>query len=108
METKVLENLNGGSGVRQVKYILTEQEMGGKCKMYAEVTLKKDCALGFHMHANESETYYILKGRGEYNDNGTKYEVGAGDRTFTPDGCGHGLANIGDEDLVFMALIIFN
>lgn len=27
------------------------------------------------------------------------------DKTFTPDGCGHGIANTGDEDLVFMALI---
>ena len=31
--------------------------------------------------------------------------VTVGDKTFTPDGCGHGIANTGDEDLVFMALI---
>ena len=38
-------------------------------------------------------------------DNGTKRPVTVGDKTFTPDGCGHGIANTGDEDLVFMALI---
>ena len=32
----------------------------------------------------------------------------AGDVTFTPDGKGHGLTNSGDEDLVFMALIILD
>ena len=34
--------------------------------------------------------------------------VRAGDVTFTPDGKGHGLTNSGDEDLVFMALIILD
>jgi oxalate decarboxylase/phosphoglucose isomerase-like protein (cupin superfamily) len=34
--------------------------------------------------------------------------VKAGDITFTPDGCGHGLDNTGDTDLVFMALIILD
>ena len=32
----------------------------------------------------------------------------AGDVTFTPDGKGHGMKNIGDTDLVFMALINFD
>jgi mannose-6-phosphate isomerase-like protein (cupin superfamily) len=72
-----------------------------------EVTLEPGCSLGFHMHYGESETYYILTGEGEYNDNGTSWRhVKAGDITFTPDGRGHGLANTGNTDLVFMALII--
>ena len=44
--------------------------------------------------------------RREYDDNGTKRMVKAGDITYTPDGRGHGLINTGDTDLVFMALII--
>ena len=55
-----------------------------------------------------SETYYILSGKGIYSDNGTLRMVSAGDVTFTPDGKGHGLTNSGDEDLVFMALIILD
>ena len=55
----------------------------------------------------DSETYYILTGEGEYNYNGTSWRhVKSGDITFTPDGRGHGLANTGNTDLVFMALII--
>ncbi|MBP8900459.1 MAG: cupin domain-containing protein, partial [Blautia sp.] len=53
-------------------------------------------------------TYYILSGEGEYDDNGVKRPVKAGDITITPDGKGHGLANTGETDLVFMALIIFD
>ena len=45
-------------------------------------------------------------GQGEYNDNGTYRPVKAGDITFTPDNHGHALANTGNTDLVFMALII--
>ena len=75
--------------------------------MMKEVTLEPGCSLGFHMHYGESETYYILTGEGEYNDNGTSWRhVKAGDITFTPDGRGHGLANTGNTDLVFMARII--
>ena len=46
--------------------------------------------------------------KGLYNDNGTKYEVHPGDTTFTCDGAGHAIENIGDEDLVFMALILLD
>ena len=34
--------------------------------------------------------------------------VTVGDKTFTPNGQGHGIENTGDTDLVFMALIIFD
>ena len=66
------------------------------------------CTLGYHVHHNESETYYIISGQGEYNDNGMFRNVAAGDMTFTPDGKGHGLVNTGNTDLVFMALIILD
>ena len=48
------------------------------------------------------------RGEGEYNDNGTIRTVVPGDRTFTPSGFSHGMANNGDTDLVFMALIIYD
>lgn len=44
--------------------------------------------IGYHVHDGESETYYILSGRGIFNDNGTVVEVGPGDVTFTGDGEG--------------------
>ena len=83
-------------------------KVNGKCGLYSEVTLEPGCSLGYHEHHNESETYYILSGKGIYSDNGTLRMVKAGDVTFTPDGQGHGMTNTGDEDLVFMALIILD
>ena len=82
-------------------------EMGDKCGLYARVTLPPGAVLGYHEHHGNSEAYFILEGEGVYDDNGVKRAVKAGETTWTPDGCGHGLSNEdGKTDLVFMALII--
>ena len=108
MTRERVENMAGGQGHALIKRLLDEKQLNGKCRLYAEVTLEPGCSLGYHEHHNESETYYILSGKGIYSDNGTLRMVSAGDVTFTPDGQGHGLTNSGDEDLVFMALIILD
>lgn len=106
MKTERVQNMCGGKGHLIIKHLLGEQELNGKCGLYAEVTIEPGCSLGFHEHHGESETYYILKGQGIYSDNGVLRMVKAGDVTFTPDGQGHALTNTEDTDLVFMALII--
>lgn len=108
MKTERVENMCGGEGHVLIKRILGEEELKGKCGLYAQVTIEPGCSLGYHEHHGESETYYILSGTGGYNDNGTVRPVKAGDVTVTSSGNGHGLANTGDTDLVFMALIIFD
>ena len=108
MEIKKVENMHGGEGHVIIKRLLDEKQLNGKCGLYAEVTIEPGCSLGFHEHHGESETYYILSGKGIYSDNGDLRMVEAGDVTFTPDGKGHALTKSGDEDLVFMALIIFD
>lgn len=108
MTIEKVDNMCGGEGTLTLKRILNQEEMHGNCGLYAEVTIPVGASLGYHVHHSESETYYIVSGKGEYDDNGVKRIVTAGDKTFTPDGKGHGLKNIGDTDLVFMALIIFD
>ena len=87
--TEVVKNMAGGDGEVTIKRILGEKELNGKCGLYAQVTIQPGSSLGYHEHKNESETYYILSGTAEYNDNGTTRTVKAGDVTYTPDGCGH-------------------
>lgn len=107
MKISRIEQMCGGKGHVIIKEILEGEQLNGKCRLYAEVTLEPGCSLGYHEHYGESETYYILSGQGTYNDNGIFFRpVEAGDITFTPSGSGHGLANTGNTDLVFMALII--
>ena len=79
------EHMAGGNGHVIIKEILDAEQLNGKCGLYAQVTLEPGCSLGYHEHHGESETYYILQGQGEYNDNGTYRPVKAGDITFTPE-----------------------
>ena len=106
MKIRREEHMAGGNGHVIIKEILDAEQLNGKCGLYAQVTLEPGCSLGYHEHHGESETYYILQGQGEYNDNGTYRPVQAGDITFTPDNHGHALANTGNTDLGSMALII--
>ncbi len=101
-------NMRGGDGTIYIKHILEEEERNDKCRMYGEVTVHPGCSIGFHEHHGESETFYILSGTGEYDDNGNIRTVQPGDITITPDGCGHGMRNTSDSDLVFMALILLD
>ena len=78
-----------------------------KGRVFAHTTVWPGCSLGYHVHANESETYYILSGTGEFNDNGELKTVQAGDVTFTPAGEGHGIKNTGSEPMDLIALILF-
>lgn len=104
----IRENANGGKGRLIIEPILTEEQMGGKCRLYARVTLPVGSSMGIHTHQGDGESYYILEGRGRYTGDGNTWDVGPGDSTFTPDGHSHGIENIGDTDLVVMALIIYS
>lgn len=102
------EKRAGGKGTMHIERLLSKIEAGSNVPMYATVTIDVNSSLGYHLHQGETETYYILQGKALYNDNGVERELHEGDVTFTPSGSSHGIANIGDGPLVFMALIIKN
>lgn len=102
----VAEKRFGGRGSVILEHILDETLYEGLVPTYIKATLKSGCSLGLHQHNGNSEAYYILSGKGIYNDNGVLTEVEAGDTTFTADGESHGLENAGSEDLVFIALVV--
>ena len=79
-----------------------------KLRTFALAKLIPGEEVEFHIHEGESESYYIISGSAMYNDNGDEVELAAGDATFTPSGTGHGIKNIGDDTLEFIALIILD
>ena len=83
-------------------------EKNPKVRMFALAELKPGESVDYHVHNGESETYYILSGKALYNDNGDEYEALPGTVTFTPSGSGHGITNVGDEMLSFIALIVLD
>jgi len=69
---KVNENMKGGDGsVKLTSFISGPEELLNKGRLFSHIVLEKDCEIGWHVHHGEGEAYYILKGSGEYSDNGT-------------------------------------
>ena len=62
--------------------------------------------LGLHTHKGDSETYYILSGRGEYNNNGTIIDVQPGDVYYCPAGECHSIKAVG-EPIEMISLILY-
>lgn len=77
-----------------------------KARLYSLIQVKPGEEVEYHMHVGEGESFFILSGKGIYNDNGNEVDVVPGMVTFTPSGQGHSIKNTGDEMLVFIALII--
>ncbi|MDD2979085.1 MAG: cupin domain-containing protein [Hespellia sp.] len=105
-EVLKVEKCNGGAGHLLRESLLTPEQWGEHCGLFAKVTLEAGCELGYHEHHGETETYYILTGKGLYDDNGTEVAVEAGDVVYCEDGNGHGMKNAGNSDLSFVALIL--
>lgn len=100
--------LFGGPGdVRNTRILNDAEEMYNKGRLFNHIYLDPGCKVGYHVHQGDGETYYILKGEGEYNDNGDVTTVRAGDVTFVDAGEGHSLLNTGTETLEAIALILY-
>lgn len=107
MEKICEKNSCGGVGEIYLEHIIGAAEKGPNCKFFARVTIPAGSSCGYHRHEGDAETYFILSGEAEYDDNGVKRMVRAGDVTYTPDGSAHGMDNTkGREPLVFIALIL--
>lgn len=103
-----VKQMFGGQGQAKLHHILNGAgEMYGKGRVFSHVVLEPGCEIGWHIHHGDGETYYILKGHGEYSDNGTMVTLGPGDVTFVDDGQGHSLKNSGPETLEAIALILY-
>ena len=103
-----MKNAKGGMNSLFAYLILEGDEFTNAGRLFNFVTFPPNASMGYHVHEGESETYVILKGHGVYNDNGTEVEVSTGDVTYCAPGEGHGLVNNSDEELVLVALIIYD
>ncbi len=100
-------NLRGGKLVTGITDILDIPQMRGKGRLYAITRIPPGGSIGIHKHEGDFETYYILKGKARYSANDEIYEIGPGDMVQAEDGETHGIENIGDEDLEYIALVMY-
>jgi mannose-6-phosphate isomerase-like protein (cupin superfamily) len=105
MKTEEKEKMRDGEGLTQLTYLL-DGSKEKNARMFAEITLKSGCSIGYHEHKSETEYYFILSGSGEVNDNGTTVQVKTGDAIITGNGASHSIKNTGSVPLVFHAVIV--
>ena len=99
--------VRGGNGTVEITHFATAEELNNKGRLFANITLNPGCGIGFHMHENESELFYVMKGEVLYNDNGVECILGAGDVMVCPAGTGHGIACNGEETAEVCAVIVY-
>lgn len=106
-ELKTVAKLNSQGKEKMLKTNLADfEEWNPKVRLFSLVQVKPGEEVEYHMHVGESETFFILSGKGIYNDNGNEVDVAPGMVTLTPSGQGHSIKNTGDEMLSFIALIV--
>lgn len=106
MVKEMRENMRGGKGSVEILHIFQKDELGGKARLHAKITLQPGCSIGFHTHEEEEEIFYIIRGTGTVDDNGKKETVTAGDAVLTGGGAGHAIENTGQEPLEMVATIL--
>ena len=67
--------------------------------------LEPGASIGEHLHDENCEVLFILKGQGTIIDDGVASSVLAGDCTYCPKGHRHSLINSGSADLEFYAVV---
>ena len=101
------ENMRGGDGTVELTSFASSEELYNKGRLFANITLKPGCSIGYHVHEADSELFYLMKGQVLYNDNGTECTLTAGDVMICPAGTGHSIANNGEEDAEVIAVIVY-
>lgn len=104
----VFSNRFGGNGDVIIEHYIDEKLLNDSVVMYAKITLKPGCSLGYHQHNGNSETIVVLQGSAQYNDNGTEIELHSGAVMHCPNGEFHSIGNAANakKDLVLQAIII--
>lgn len=106
MISEIKEQMRGGKGSVVLTHIFKQEELGGKARLCAKITINPGCSIGLHEHVNEEEIFYVIGGSGIANDNGDQKTIGKGDALLTGGGATHSIENNGSEPLELVALIL--
>ena len=99
IKSETIEGFHGGKGSITIKKIVKNNVAFIRAKLHPA------SSVGMHKHLTDSETIYILSGKGKTICDSETEVLSAGSVTFCPVGCSHCLINEGDDDLEFFAVI---
>jgi quercetin dioxygenase-like cupin family protein len=105
--TEYREHMRDGNGTVELTSFATPEELNNKGRLFANITLKPGCSIGYHVHEADSELFYLMKGEVLYNDNGVECTLTAGDVMICPVGTGHAIANNSQEVAEICAVIVY-
>ena len=99
--------VRGGKGDVVFNHIYSKgTELNQNMRLFAKLVLEPGCSIGWHVHENEDEIYYILSGHVRTLDNGEWIELGPGDATICRSGEEHAMECVGPEPCVYLAAVI--
>ncbi|SFI29686.1 Cupin domain-containing protein [Tindallia magadiensis] len=107
MRKESIHELKGGRGTIELEHFFEEEDFCGKGRLYGISIIHPGDSIGMHRHEGEQEAYFILEGEAHYNDNGREVQLNPGDFTLCRDGESHAIANQGDTDLKYVAMIMY-
>ena len=108
METDIRERMREGSGEVEIQHIFKKEELKGKTRLVARLTLRQGCSIGTHAHEKEEEIFYVLKGEGVATENGETFILKEGDAMVTGNGASHAIENQSERPLeLFAAILLF-
>lgn len=99
LEETVIHNFHGGNGDTVAKMFVDDKNkiMKGLLKAGSSIVL--------HTHETSSEIIFVLSGTGKQIIDGQEEILKAGDCHYCKKGQSHTFINIGNEDLVFYAVV---
>ena len=103
---QIIEHMKGGEGEFQLLHIAEAENMGNKATLFARGVLPVGASVGLHRHEGNMEICCFVSGRALVKEDECKYEVSPGDISICRDGESHSVINTGDEELVYMVLVL--
>ena len=100
------ERMRGGEGTVSIFHAAAKGALPAGLRLHAQVVLPAGASIGEHVHENETELFYVLRGEGEMLQDGVWLPLLPGGATSTGGGQSHALRNTGGEPFVLMATIV--
>lgn len=96
----------GGSGKGQaLAFPVAIPDQNGAFVMTTRLELEPGASVGYHLHADTEEVYFVMSGEGLYTEEDESRTVKAGDIMLCRMGRSHGIENTGKETLAIGAAI---
>lgn len=98
--------MRDGKGDIKLNHILEKEEMLGKARLFARITVEPGCSIGEHPHGPDAEIYYILSGEVVVSDNGVEKTMTEGGVMITGNGESHNVENRTAQPAELLAIVM--